>query len=412
MTFPSMISSRPRRPLSWDDIDLMQSPAQRSRRTIASCFGGAAIASVASSSVLPAAFLLAFVAAAISLLAGAMVRPARFSNTKIVAASVMTMLAILEGGCLALRQTISLSGEVGLIAKGPPLGWVLRPGAHPVRKSIDGRVIYDVTYGVDGHGHRATASASDGPGYAFLGDSFTFGEGLPDADTLPQAFADLLGGKTRIVNLGVPAYSPAQVLRELQLHIYDDVLPPGRGFFLLTAAWHVDRIACRDAWVAGAPRYVLDHGRLILDGACTVPRETSLAKVLMRAAIYQVLVAPRWQLIDANDIATYIDIVVEAARVARVQYGVPLRVIYLRNPGYLSGTGVTDEEIMARMRAGGAEVLDLTLPHEGHGDVAILGDGHPSGIANRLRAKMLRDAINAEQSGTVSSMVQIGSDDH
>ena len=409
MTFPT--TTLPRRPLSWDDIELMQSPAQRSRRAVAACCGAASIASVAFSGVLPGAFLLAFVAAAIGLLVGAMVRPARFSNTKLFAASVMTTLAVLEGGCLALRQTITLSGEAGLIAKGPPLGWSLRPGAHPVRKSIGGRVIYDVVYGIDGHGHRATTSGAGGPGYAFLGDSFTFGEGLPDADTLPQAFADLLGGETRVDNLGVPAYSPAQVLRELQLHLYDDVLTSGRGFFLLTAAWHVDRIACKDAWVAGAPRYVIEHGRLVLDGACTAPRGTTLARTLTRTAIYQVLVAPRLQLIDTHDIATYIEIVIKAARIARAQYGVPLRIIYLRNSGYLRGTGVTDDEIMARMRAGGVDVLDLTVPHEGHGDAAIPGDGHPSGTGNRLRARMLLDALNAEQPDTVSSTAPVGSGD-
>lgn len=126
-----------RRPLSWNDIELMQSPAQLLKHNIACYCGAVAIACVALSSVLPASFFLALVAAAVGFFVSAGERPARFTKTKLVAASILTMLIFLEGGRLVINRRMSPSEEFSMISKRPPLGWAVWFDRHQGGKSFD-----------------------------------------------------------------------------------------------------------------------------------------------------------------------------------------------------------------------------------------------------------------------------------
>ena len=327
-------------------------------------------------------------------LTATVVKPGR-GNALLVLASLSIALVAIEAFCIMRTQDIRLTGEPSLFAKDPDLGWKPRPGTHRIVKTVNGRQIYTANYTIDERGHRRTLSEPKSPDYVFLGDSFTFGEGIDDADTLPQSFADLLGRKVGVVNLGVPAYSPAQVLRALQDHLYDNAIGSAKQFFMLTAAWHTDRIACKDDWVAGAPRYVTIDDHLVSDGQCAVPYRSAVMRFLDRTATYKVLVSPRWPLAQSEDIVNYINIVSEAARVARDQYQASLYVIYLRNVGYLHFSGYSDDEIINCLRARGVEVFDLTSPNDGKDGFAISGDGHPNGKANRMRSVELLRHLNA-----------------
>jgi hypothetical protein len=70
----------------------------------------------------------------------------------------------------------------------------------------------------------AVISAPTGLTAAFFGDSMTFGQGVPDAYTLPQAFADATGHRWRVLNLAFPGYGPQQFLRSLETDIFRDLL--------------------------------------------------------------------------------------------------------------------------------------------------------------------------------------------
>jgi hypothetical protein len=75
----------------------------------------------------------------------------------------------------------------------------------------------------------------------------TFGQGVPDAETLPQAFADATGyrlnvlnlaflcGRHRIslnvLNLAFPGYGPQQFLRALETDMFRDLLTEPHLFF-------------------------------------------------------------------------------------------------------------------------------------------------------------------------------------
>jgi hypothetical protein len=59
---------------------------------------------------------------------------------------------------------------------------------------------------------------------------------------------------------------------------------------------------------------------------------------------------------------------------------------------YLEKSGYTDQQIMQKLRDGGAEVIDGTLKPTDYPQLIlnIPGDGHPTGAANRLWANMIK----------------------
>ena len=87
------------------------------------------------------------------------------------------------------------------------LGYGLAAGPRQVlatRRLRTGELIYKVTYTINAVGIRQTPQSDAGPPAFFFGDSFTFGEGVDDADSLPAWFAKISGDE--VFNLGVPGY--------------------------------------------------------------------------------------------------------------------------------------------------------------------------------------------------------------
>lgn len=76
-------------------------------------------------------------------------------------------------------------------------------------------VIYDVRYNINQYGNRYTPGSSlPGKAVLFLGDSFTFGEGIHDHQTFPYYFQKTSG--IQAINAGMHGYGPHQVLRILE----------------------------------------------------------------------------------------------------------------------------------------------------------------------------------------------------
>ena len=145
-----------------------------------------------------------------------LVRTRAVRNGATLVAALLTTLLVAEG-VLRLVKPVPGTGASDahmqreepqpLFVADPVTGWIPRPAAT-IRgvRARDGRVIYDATYTLDAVGRRITPGG-DGPGdtILFLGDSFTFGDGVADADTLPARFAAATAGAFQVVNLGVSA---------------------------------------------------------------------------------------------------------------------------------------------------------------------------------------------------------------
>jgi hypothetical protein len=70
-------------------------------------------------------------------------------------------------------------------------------------------------------------------------------------------------------------------------------------------------------------------------------------------------------------------------------------ILYQPYDAYVRRAGFTDQQIMQRLRDGGLLVIDAGLdPNDFPGQsLKIAGDGHPTGVANRAWAVLVRDAL-------------------
>jgi hypothetical protein len=342
-------------------------------------------------------FILAFLALAglASLLRG------KLRDGLVVLAALAFGLSMIEAMATILETKVAPPAVVtkGLSVPQPVIGWGPEHAGrfHAERTGLKSGVpMFSADYTIDSNLLRETHSVESGPTIAFFGDSYTFGEGLNDAETLPQAFADLLGRKQRVLNLGFSAYGPQQFLAELRTGRFDGVIgAQPRLFIFMTAAWHISRTACKLSWAAHLPRYALENGQLALKGDCYEGLNLWSRAWLESMASYRLFIEPYRNKISHDDVDLYIRMVVAAVNLAKEKYGVVTLIPYLAWPEYLKGTGFNDDEIVQRLRDGGAMVVDVSLAKEEAAGAKLHfeGDPHPTALANRLRASMLKDYI-------------------
>jgi hypothetical protein len=281
----------------------------------------------------------------------------------------------------------------------PILGWgPSAPGVyHGTRVGRDGAYIYSVDYTIDAHLLRRTLSGTGAPSVAFFGDSFMFGEGLRDSETLPQDYADLTGRKVRVLNFGFPGYGPQQSLRAIETGTFDSLLSNTKLFVSLTVGWHVGRAACRDDFMARAPRYELRAGEPVFVGPCQQGLARFIRDVFMSSASFRRFVRAAAESVGPADVEMYLAEFRRAAELVKQKYGGRLIVLYLSGSDpYLAKSGFTDAKIKDELRQSGVEVVDATLSPKDFPPETLLsipGDGHPTAIANRARAALLKNYL-------------------
>ncbi len=326
-------------------------------------------------------------------------------NGLVVLASLAFGLSIIETTATILENKVPPVATNGLFVPQPIIGWGPEHAGRFHAEKTDpksGVPIYKANYTIDLNLLRETRSGETGPTIVFFGDSFTFGEGLNDADTLPQAFADLLGRKQRVLNLGFSGYGPQQFLAELQTGRFDEVIgAQPRLFVFMTFAGHAERTACKPIWVRFGPRYALENGQVAWKGACYEGLSLRIREWLEDMASYRLFIEPYLQKPTHEDLELYIRILLAAVNLAKEKYGVVTLIPYIPDVGYLKGTGFSDDEIVQRLRDGGAMVVDVSLVEDEStgAKLTIKGDGHPTPLANRLRASMLKDYIENHMPG-------------
>ncbi len=182
-----------------------------------------------------------------------------------------------------------------------------------------GDIVYEAEYTIDENLLRKTSGSGSGPIIAFLGDSFTFGEGVNDADTLPQAFADLESGGSRVLNFGFSTYGPQQFLRAMETGVYDRLLRNQdlRLFVFQTAPWHADRTACRPDWVKTGPSYRLVEDDVAFAGTCSHGFWNRLRRAAEASAFYREFVFPIIdEKVSRSDIELYIAVGTKSGKVS------------------------------------------------------------------------------------------------
>jgi len=350
--------------------------------------------------------LVTFILAFLALAGVASVLRGKLRDGLVVLASLAFGLSIIEATATILENKASLVVTNGLFVPQPDIGWgPQHPGRFHAEKTDpkSGIPIYRADYTIDSNLLRQARSVETGPTIVFFGDSFTFGEGLNDAETLPQVFADLLGRKQRVLNLGFSGYGPQQFLAELQTGRFDGVIgAQPRLFIFMTGAGHAERTACKPFWVRWGPRYALENGQVALKGACYEGLSLRVREWLEDMASYRLFIEPYFQKVTHEDLELYVRILLAAVALAKENYGVATLIPYLpAGANYLKETGFSDDEIVQRLRDGGAMVVDVSLAKEkaAGAKLHIEGDGHPTPLANRLRASVIKDYIENRMPG-------------
>ncbi len=287
----------------------------------------------------------------------------------------------------------------GFSVSRPILGWgPSAPGTyHAARTGVDGRLIYDVDYTIDNQLLRRTQSGPGDPTVAFFGDSFTFGQGLPDSETLPQIYADITGRKVHVLNFGFPGYGPQQFLRAIETGMFDPLLNNTKLFIYETGNWLIERSACRPGFMSRAPRYTLRDGTPFYQGACLEGWRRALSDIVSGSSLFSRFAGSITKPVSNADVELYIAEFARSAQLVKQKYGGRLIILYIPYVGpYLDKSAFTDARIQKRLRDAGLSVLDVYLTPKTFSpgtQLMIAGDGHPSATANRARALLLKDYL-------------------
>lgn len=287
------------------------------------------------------------------------------------------------------------------------LGWKLRPAS--VIRAVRARgahTIYDARYTIDARGQRVTPDSNpNGESVLFMGDSFMFGDGLPDSETVPQLFAVKTGRRFHVVNLGVSAYGPHQVLRQIEEGVVDRAIarqglekPKVRAAFLYFNDDQLPRAAGdknQEWWWRVAPQYerTADGLRLVGTAAEIWDRrgsfERATAEAVRNSAIAPhirriVRVYPQLKLSEA--------IVGRIRQLLRERYDVELVVIYWsKDPSrfypttiswMIERTGAPMMFIPDLMPPLGLTLENALIPEDGHPNVR-LNDAIAAALAKR-----------------------------
>ena len=160
--------------------------------------------------------------------------------------------------------------DIGYFIDHPILGKAPRPGvqAH-FRKSVDGTLLYNVVYRIDGNGLRSAPPHDEaGSCVLFFGGSYTFGEGVENEQTLPYRVGELGDGSIQTYNFGFHGYGPHHMLAAVEEGLVDDIVACRPTHIIYQAIPdHVRRTSGRLLSGFHAPRYLLpENGALYKKG--------------------------------------------------------------------------------------------------------------------------------------------------
>ncbi|UCG75763.1 MAG: hypothetical protein JSV95_00040 [Gemmatimonadota bacterium] len=286
---------------------------------------------------------------------------------------------------------------------GGPLGYGPAPGrAVQAWKTVGHERVYDVIYTIDEHAMRRTRGPEQGAGsFLFFGGSYVFGEGIEDEETLPFFFSRELGFRYRVLNLGFSGYGPHQMLRSIEIGLFDDAAAePVIAAIYVGMPSHVDRLAGKSWWDPFGPRYALSpEGSVAYEGPfLRLPeRWVGVYYTLLKT----VEVARRSVVIDrtmglfdgtqrSSDRASvdlYVSVIERSAEILKERYGAALLVLFWDDDGDRSA------RILRRLE-------DLGIPYrrvsqfmsaDQRMEYRVPEDGHPSAVANAIMAGGLAD---------------------
>ncbi len=292
-----------------------------------------------------------------------------------------------------------------------PFGSQPKPGVFTAKKiASNGDVLYDTVFTIGPDGFRVTPKYGDKQDHRinFLGDSFTFGEGVADNQTMAYYVGDLVNAQKmatkplaplQVKNYGIHGWGIHQSLAILQ----SDLDTKANLNFVLTAPWHASRVACADFFSLGSPKYELEKDGLVKrDGYCRsfgwVEHSPKALRGLITSSKVFNLIQDSLLVINDQDkqLALYLGVLKTIAAESKKR-GEELVVGYIKADDQWFVGIYNNAKVMAAIKDMGIKVIDMTLADknellEGKYYIHEL-DKHPTGEANLARAKLLLSNI-------------------
>jgi hypothetical protein len=283
----------------------------------------------------------------------------------------------------------------------PVVGYRPRPGTTvDVVGKFGEELVYHKTYTVDASGARVTAGSVDtGPTYLFMGDSYIFGEGLNDSETVPSQFAQRLATPGHVVNLGVLGYGPNHLVRAVESGLYDSYI---KGKVAAVIVWstplQMPRVIGDGGWLGSSPRFELDaSGRPRYTGSFNSYRlsnPSAGAWYLARTYLASFARAAEAQ-VEHEQADLYVALMRRLRDLVRERYGAPLVLIADWPDERVQGQADrTNEPTFKSIKALGLPMIavrDIIDPIDNWRNFFIPHDGHPNAkLDQRVAADLLK----------------------
>ncbi len=359
--------------------------------------------------VLPSALWACGLAAVLALAGVVLLRGDRWRTGALLAAALSVSLAALDLFAGFLAPTPIGQGVVKTTdpkwwpPPDPVLGFRPLPDSQVVATvSFGPELVYRRTYHFDATAARVTPAAPAGADtYLFLGDSFIFGQGLVDGESVAAQFARLNGGKVHAVNLGVPGYGPNHLVRAFEAGLLDRYAGQRvKAVVTWIIPAHLARVTGDGSWLGSSPRYELENG---------VPRYTGSFDAYRWShplAGLKYLLGEQFLFVDAigkrqrqqEQIDLFVALMARLQTLARDKFGAPLVVVYSW-PDEATQGGYADMErlvpVLAALRKLGIQLLSVdnltsAIPVS---QLIIPHDGHPTALVYELIAADLKQRL-------------------
>jgi hypothetical protein len=360
--------------------------------------------------VLPSAMWACALAALLGLLGVVLFRGNRWRTSALVVAALALSLAVLDAFAGLLSPAPINYGLVRTTVPrwwpppDPILGFRPQPNSEALNTATFGpEIVYRRTYHFDADAARLTPQGPAGADtYLFLGDSFVFGQGLPDDETLAAQFAKANGLKVRAINLGVPGNAPNHLVRAFEAGLLDRYAGQSvKAVVTWIIPAQLARVTGDGSWLGSSPRYVLENGKLRHTGSFNEYR------LLHPIAGARYLLGELFAFVDAigmkqrqdEQVELFLAMMARLQQFSRDKFGAPLVVIYSW-PDETSQAGHGESEfaqpmlvgVLDRLRKLGIPLISVDSV-TGKYDVSRLlfpHDGHPKAFTTEIIAAELK----------------------
>lgn len=291
----------------------------------------------------------------------------------------------------------------------PILGFRPKPDSEVIATATWGdELVYRQTYHFNSAAARVTPPApATSDTYLFIGDSFVFGQGVADDQTVASQLTRLSSPPARTVNLGVPGYGPNHLVRAFEAGLYDrykDQKVKAVVTWIIPA--HLQRVTGDGSWLGSSPRYVLDDGKLRFTGTFNEHRwRDPLAGLhYLLGEHFAFIEAIGQKQRQAEQIELFLAMMAKLQAEARAKFNAPLVIIYSW-PDESTQNRYGDSKVeqpllvatLVKLRKLGAPMLSVADATQGETAARLMipHDGHPSAYSTERIAIALKKLLDA-----------------